>query len=194
MAKLASTHSWRLLAVYSPPSVPRPKATTERVGGIRRVAQARLEEVQEVLRTGGERDPVGLEHDALGADGVVGEPLVAPPASEGWCGTPPLSVSLGVASAAGGEEAARRFWGAIIDCLDCLDLDPPTPVRNASVINIFTFRSSLFETKGRTCKRGTVQLARTRDTPRAKQSYTENFHRTSHRAHRHFPEVKVSLT
>eukprot|EP00964_Phaeocystis_antarctica_P003716 scaffold2004_cov73-Phaeocystis_antarctica.AAC.1 len=49
--------------------------------------------------------------------------------------------------------------------------------------------SSLFETKGRIRKRGTVQLARTRDTPRAKQSYTENFHRTSHRAHRHFPEV-----
>ena len=45
------------------------------------------------------------------------------------------------------------------------------------------FRSSLFEAKGRTCKRGTVQLARTRDTPRAKQSYTENFHRTSHTAH-----------
>eukprot|EP00964_Phaeocystis_antarctica_P022062 scaffold12242_cov55-Phaeocystis_antarctica.AAC.2 len=45
------------------------------------------------------------------------------------------------------------------------------------------FRSSLFETKGRTCKRGTVQLARTRDTLRAKQSYTENFHRTSHTAH-----------
>ena len=42
---------------------------------------------------------------------------------------------------------------------------------------------SLFETKGRTCKRGTVQLARTRDTPRAKQSYTENFRRTSHTAH-----------
>ena len=37
--------------------------------------------------------------------------------------------------------------------------------------------------KKRTCKRGTVQLARTRDTPRAKQSYTENFHRTSHTAH-----------
>eukprot|EP00964_Phaeocystis_antarctica_P027525 scaffold15532_cov67-Phaeocystis_antarctica.AAC.2 len=51
------------------------------------------------------------------------------------------------------------------------------------------FRSSLCETKGRTCKRGTVQLARTRDTPRAKQSYTENFHRPSHRARRHFPEV-----
>ena len=45
------------------------------------------------------------------------------------------------------------------------------------------FKSSLFETEGRTCKRGTVQLARTRDTPRAKQSYTENFHRTSHTAH-----------
>ena len=56
--------------------------------------------------------------------------------------------------------------------------------------NLFRlFRSSLFETKGRTCKRGTVQLARTRDSPRAKQSYTGNFHRPSHRAHRHFPEV-----
>ena len=31
-------------------------------------------------------------------------------------------------------------------------------------------RSSLFETKGRTYTRGTVQLARTRDTPRAKQN------------------------
>eukprot|EP00964_Phaeocystis_antarctica_P070832 scaffold43140_cov62-Phaeocystis_antarctica.AAC.5 len=50
------------------------------------------------------------------------------------------------------------------------------------------FRSSLCETKGRTRKRGTVQLARTRDTPRAKQSCTQNFHRTSHRAHQHFPE------
>eukprot|EP00964_Phaeocystis_antarctica_P035197 scaffold20079_cov88-Phaeocystis_antarctica.AAC.1 len=29
------------------------------------------------------------------------------------------------------------------------------------------FRSSLFETKGRTRKRGTVQLARARDPPRA---------------------------
>eukprot|EP00964_Phaeocystis_antarctica_P058335 scaffold34602_cov72-Phaeocystis_antarctica.AAC.1 len=40
--------------------------------------------------------------------------------------------------------------------------------------------SSLFETKGRTCKRGTVQLARTRDSPRAKQSYTRTSidHRT----------------
>ena len=54
------------------------------------------------------------------------------------------------------------------------------------------FRSSLCEAKGRTCKRGTVQLARTRDTPRAKQSYTENFHRTSHRAHRHFPDLGPS--
>ena len=42
------------------------------------------------------------------------------------------------------------------------------------------FRLSLFETKGRTRKRGTVQLARTRDSPRAKQSYTGNFHRPSH--------------
>ena len=54
------------------------------------------------------------------------------------------------------------------------------------------FRSSLCEAKGRTSKRGTVQLARTRDTPRAKQSCTENFHRPSHRAHRHFPEVIVA--
>ena len=44
-------------------------------------------------------------------------------------------------------------------------------------------RSSLFETKGRTYTRGTVQLARTRDTPRAKQSCTEYFRRTSHTAH-----------
>eukprot|EP00964_Phaeocystis_antarctica_P112613 scaffold76744_cov67-Phaeocystis_antarctica.AAC.17 len=54
----------------------------ERVGCIRRVAHARLEEVQEVLRAGGERHPVGLELDALGAEGKVGEPLVAPEAGE----------------------------------------------------------------------------------------------------------------
>eukprot|EP00964_Phaeocystis_antarctica_P038611 scaffold22083_cov54-Phaeocystis_antarctica.AAC.2 len=33
--------------------------------------------------------------------------------------------------------------------------------------------SSLFETKERTCKQGTVQLARTRDPPRTKRAYTE---------------------
>ena len=54
----------------------------EGVGGIRRVAHARLEEVEEVLRAGGERHPVGLELDALGAEGEVGEPLVAPEAGE----------------------------------------------------------------------------------------------------------------
>eukprot|EP00964_Phaeocystis_antarctica_P032024 scaffold18118_cov60-Phaeocystis_antarctica.AAC.4 len=53
--------------------------------------------------------------------------------------------------------------------------------------------SSLFEAKGRTCKRGTVQLARTRDSSRAKQSYTDNFHRPSHRAHRRFPEVVADV-
>eukprot|EP00964_Phaeocystis_antarctica_P050063 scaffold29001_cov67-Phaeocystis_antarctica.AAC.4 len=54
----------------------------ERAGGVCRVAHARLEEVQEVLRAGGECHPVGLELDALGTDGEVGEPLVAPEAGE----------------------------------------------------------------------------------------------------------------
>ena len=35
--------------------------------------------------------------DVLGTDGEVSQNVVAPeaPASEGWCGTPPLNVSLG---------------------------------------------------------------------------------------------------
>ena len=40
--------------------------------------------------------------------------------------------------------------------------------------------SLLCGSKGRTCKRGTAQLARTRGTPRVKQSYTHHFLRTSH--------------
>eukprot|EP00964_Phaeocystis_antarctica_P079500 scaffold49542_cov69-Phaeocystis_antarctica.AAC.1 len=54
----------------------------KRVGCVRRIAYARLEEVQEVLRAGGERHPVRLELDALGADGEVGQPAVAPEAGE----------------------------------------------------------------------------------------------------------------
>ena len=77
----------------------------ERVGGVRRVAHARLEEVEEVLRARGEGHPVGLELDALSAEGEVGEPRLSRqrPASAGWCGTPPCSVSL-VAAVAGCEE------------------------------------------------------------------------------------------
>ena len=52
------------------------------VGGVGRVAHARLEQVEEVLQARGEGHPVGLELDALGADGEVGEPLVAPEAGE----------------------------------------------------------------------------------------------------------------
>eukprot|EP00964_Phaeocystis_antarctica_P153549 scaffold121873_cov25-Phaeocystis_antarctica.AAC.1 len=37
---------------------------------------------------------------------------------------------------------------------------------------------------GRDATHSKQLLARTRDTPRAKQSYTENFHRPSHTAHR----------
>jgi hypothetical protein len=66
---------------------------------------------------------VGLELDALGADGEVGEPLLSRqrPASEGWCGTPPCSVSLGAAASAGDEEdvavavAVRARFGAIAE-------------------------------------------------------------------------------
>eukprot|EP00964_Phaeocystis_antarctica_P047868 scaffold27703_cov75-Phaeocystis_antarctica.AAC.8 len=54
----------------------------ERVGGVRRVAHARLEEIQEVLRARGKCHPVGLELNTLGADGKVGEPLVAPEAGK----------------------------------------------------------------------------------------------------------------
>jgi hypothetical protein len=52
------------------------------VGGVRRVAHARLEQVEEVLRARSEGHPVGLELDALGADGEVGEPLVSLEAGE----------------------------------------------------------------------------------------------------------------
>ena len=65
---------------------------------------------------------MGLELDALSADGEVGEPLVSQrPASAGWCGTPPWSVSL-VVAVAGCEEdealaraaaAVRARFGAI---------------------------------------------------------------------------------
>eukprot|EP00964_Phaeocystis_antarctica_P078956 scaffold49135_cov76-Phaeocystis_antarctica.AAC.6 len=43
---------------------------------------ARLEEVQEVLRAGGEGHPVRFELEALGADNEVGQPVVAPEAGE----------------------------------------------------------------------------------------------------------------
>ena len=53
---------------------------------------------EEVPRGRGQRHPVGLELDALGADGEVGEPLVAPEGDERGVvqvrGTPPLSVSF----------------------------------------------------------------------------------------------------
>ena len=67
---------------------------------------------------------MGLELNALGADGEVGEPLFAPEAGEreGWCGTPPYSVSLVAAALAGCEEdealelpaAVRARFGAIL--------------------------------------------------------------------------------
>jgi hypothetical protein len=66
-------------------------------------------QVEEVLRARGEGHPVGLELDALGADGEVGEPLVAPEAGERGVVrlAPPCSVSL-VAPA--DCEADARTW------------------------------------------------------------------------------------
>eukprot|EP00964_Phaeocystis_antarctica_P064790 scaffold39017_cov60-Phaeocystis_antarctica.AAC.3 len=54
----------------------------DRVGGARGVAHARVEETEEIPRAGGQRCPVRLELDALGAEGDVGELFFAPEGGE----------------------------------------------------------------------------------------------------------------
>ena len=94
-------------------------------------------------------------------------------------------IMLGCDGAGKSTLVAAMRGGDVSKVTPTVGFDPHKCVLDGAPLRLF---DSLFETKGRTRKRGTLQLARTRDTSRAKQSYTGNFHRTSHIAHRHFPD------
>ena len=95
-------------------------------------------------------------------------------------------IMLGGDGAGKSTLVAAMRGGDVSKVTPTVGFDPHKCVLDGAPLRLF---DSLFETKGRTRKRGTLQLARTRDTSRAKQSYTGNFHRPSHRAH-HPPPLR----
>ena len=78
-------------------------------------------------------------------------------------------IMLGGDGAGKSTLVAAMRGGDVSKVTPTVGFDPHKCVLDGAPLRLF---DSLFETKGRTRKRGTLQLARTRDTSRAKQSYT----------------------